>query len=93
MLLPSGRTPVLAEPFQHTITMVMTDAMEEVMYDYKNFNFDLHEGRHPLWVTDKHFVYHLAKDWNDELVCRRTATGDLVSSPRWVLWVQLALGG
>ena len=43
---------------------LLTSAMEDVNYEKKNFNYDLRDHRHPLWVTEKHFLYHLKKDKN-----------------------------
>ena len=62
--------------------MAMTSAMEEVAYHQKNFNYDPRAGRHPLWMTEKHFSYHLAKDVWGELACIKDNQGLRVRSPR-----------
>lgn len=60
----------------------MSSAMETVMYDRKNFNMKKNETRHPLWMTEKHFIYHLAKDKNGDLDCIKTQDGEPITSPR-----------
>ncbi len=56
--------------------------MEDVFYEKKNFNYDVRDHRHPLWITEKHFLYHLKKDKNGKLVCSTTRNGRFIRSPR-----------
>ena len=63
---------------------IMTSAMEDVHYRKHNFNSDPGEERHPLWMTEKHFCYHLAKDHLGQLECIKDTWGQRIRSPRWV---------
>ena len=61
---------------------VITSAMDDVYYEKRNFNYDLRDHRHPLWITEKHWIYHLQKDKNDKLVCTRNMDGKCLCSAR-----------
>lgn len=65
--------------------MAMTDVMEDVDYKSRNFNQNEAVDRHPLWMTDSHYVYHLCYDDGGHLVCSKDKNGDAVCSPRYVL--------
>jgi len=64
--------------------MAMTSAMHSVAYEKTNFNFDIKEERHPTYVTEKHYVYHLKRDEVGYLICERDRNGEPLRSPRYV---------
>lgn len=61
----------------------MTSAMDDVHYDRMNFNFDYKQFRHPKWITERHFVYHLCRDDRGYLMCVRDNHGEPIRSPRY----------
>ena len=64
--------------------MSMTSPMEQVSYDTNNFNYSGGDDRHPLWMTDGHILYHLERDRNGLLQCRKDhSTGEAIRSPRY----------
>ncbi len=67
----------------------ITSAMEDVYYERKDFNYDSRDHRHPLHVTEKHFLYHLCKDKNGKLVYKRDRkNGKVICSARYVMLVK-----
>lgn len=62
--------------------MALTSAMEDVFYDKKHFNVDRKFYRHPDYVTEKHFLYHLAVDKNSRMNYRLDGNGIKIKSPR-----------
>ena len=62
--------------------MAMTDAMEDVCYEKRNFNYHPRNGRHPMWVTEKHYVYPLCVDSHNRLICMKNAFGNPYRTPR-----------
>lgn len=73
--------------------MAMTDAMNEVDYTTADFNqledsensydsYDASLKRHPLWMTEGHFIYHLYRDADDKLAFIKDIHGEPVCSPR-----------
>ncbi|BFZ18607.1 hypothetical protein BsWGS_21646 [Bradybaena similaris] len=73
--------------------MAMTDAMNEVDYITADFNqnddpnndYDSYEAslrRHPLWMTEAHFVYHLYRDSQGQLAFVKDIQGEALCSPR-----------
>ena len=65
----------------------MTNVMDEVVYS-RDFHYSLKDHRHPLFVTEKHFFYHLQKDDLGYLACVKDDKGQPLRSPRSVarLW-------
>jgi hypothetical protein len=39
--------------------MAVADIMDDIDYKTINFNVEEAEFRHPLWMTESHFVYNL----------------------------------
>ncbi|XP_046366340.1 leucine-rich repeat-containing protein 14-like [Haliotis rufescens] len=62
--------------------MSLTDVMEDVDYKRKNFNRDDVLYRHPLHMTEAHFVYHLSRDPEGHLTCNKDGNGEFICSPR-----------
>jgi len=62
--------------------MAMTNAMHSVAYDKANFNFDIKKQRHPVHITERHYIYHLRKDAAGYLMCERDRSGQPIRSPR-----------
>ncbi|XP_063448711.1 uncharacterized protein LOC134728162 [Mytilus trossulus] len=62
--------------------MAIADVMDDVDYKTINFNIEEAEFRHPLWLTESHFVYNLYRDDEGHLNCHRNAAGDPILSPR-----------
>ncbi|RUS75841.1 hypothetical protein EGW08_016399 [Elysia chlorotica] len=73
--------------------MAMTDAMENVDYDtvdfnqweYSENNFDSYEAslrRHPPYLTEAHYVYHLYRDDDGKLAFVKDGNGEALCSPR-----------
>lgn len=62
--------------------MAMLGAMDDVVYERMNFNFDYKQFRHPKWITERHFVYHLCRDDRGYLMCVRDNKGEPIRSPR-----------
>ncbi|XP_012934999.1 uncharacterized protein LOC101852005 [Aplysia californica] len=73
--------------------MAMTDAMDEVDYNTVDFNdvdsnnndYDNHAAslrRHPPWLTEAHFVYHLYRDGEGRLGFVKDRHGEPLCSPR-----------
>ncbi|KAH9515162.1 hypothetical protein Btru_019382 [Bulinus truncatus] len=73
--------------------MAMTDAMDETDYSLVNFNkltdgshsFDSYDAslrRHPPWLTQGHFVYHLYRDGDGRLEFLKDRHGEPICSPR-----------
>ncbi len=62
----------------------ITPPLEDVYYERRNFNYDARDARHPLWVTERHFLYHLKKDKNGKLVCSKNREGQVIRSARCV---------
>ena len=67
-----------------TNTMAIADVMDDVDYKTINFNIEEAEFRHPLWLTESHFVYNLYRDDEGHLNCHRNTAGDPILSPRYV---------
>ncbi|KAK0041004.1 leucine-rich repeat-containing protein 14 [Biomphalaria pfeifferi] len=76
-----------------TVTMAMTDAMDETDYSSVDFNqvndgphnFDSYDAslrRHPPWLTQGHFVYHLVREADDKLGFVKDRHGEPICSPR-----------
>jgi len=63
--------------------MAMTSAMDYVSYERVNFNFDYKQFRHPKWITERHFIYHLCQDDRGYLMCVRDNEGEPIRSPRY----------
>ena len=61
----------------------MLGAMDDVVYERMNFNFDYKQFRHPKWITERHFVYHLCRDDRGYLMCVRDNKGEPIRSPRY----------
>ena len=62
--------------------MSMTSAMEDVWYNRRDFNVDHRTRRHPMWITEKFYIYHLKKDGDGFLECIKNDYGLPVKSPR-----------
>ncbi|CAL1528753.1 unnamed protein product [Lymnaea stagnalis] len=73
--------------------MAMTDAMDETDYSAVDFNqledsvnnFDSYDAsmrRHPPWLTEGHFVYHLLRDGDGKLGFVKDGQGEPICSPR-----------
>lgn len=71
--------------------MAMTDSMDEVDYVTVDFNqlednnFDSYAAsirRHPPWLTEGHFIYHLYRDAEGKLVFVKDRQGEPLCSPR-----------
>ncbi|KAK3773866.1 hypothetical protein RRG08_009294 [Elysia crispata] len=73
--------------------MAMTDAMEDVNYDtvdfnqweYSENNFDSYDAslrRHPSYMTEGHYVYHLYRDDDGKLAFVKDSNGEALCSPR-----------
>ena len=60
----------------------MTNAMQDVSYDRRCFNFEPREHRHPEHITEKWYVYHLTEDDSGLLNCQRDQHGNPLQSPR-----------
>ena len=60
----------------------MTLALQDVNYERKKFNFSASELRHPRYITEKNFVYHLVEDEKGVLSCKVDEQGNTVMSPR-----------
>ncbi|XP_059146067.1 uncharacterized protein LOC131933306 isoform X2 [Physella acuta] len=71
--------------------MAMTDSMDEVDYVTVDFNqlednnFDSYAAsirRHPPWLTEGHFIYHLCRDAEGKLGFVKDRQGEPLCSPR-----------
>jgi len=62
--------------------MAMTNAMHCVLYEKADFNIDINTQRHPMYITERHYIYHLTEDEAGYLVCQRDRHGELIKSPR-----------
>ncbi|KAK3082745.1 hypothetical protein FSP39_004153 [Pinctada imbricata] len=62
--------------------MSARDVMDDFDYDRVNFNVNESESRHPMWMTESHFVYHLMRNDLGHLDSRRDERGDPLCSPR-----------
>ncbi|KAL5016895.1 hypothetical protein ScPMuIL_006484 [Solemya velum] len=60
----------------------MTDVMDDTDYRSKSFNRNDAEFRHPLWMTESHFIFHLWRDGEGHLNCHKDTQGYPVCSPR-----------
>lgn len=63
-------------------TMSLTDVMDDIDYDTIRFNVNETQSRHPLWMTEAHFIYHLYRDATGVLNCHKDQSGEPVCSPR-----------
>lgn len=63
--------------------MSLTDVMDDVDFKRKVFNTDEAEDRHPLWMTEGHYLYHLFRDADGHLCCCKDINGEPVCSPRY----------
>lgn len=60
----------------------MTSAMDDVYYRRRNFNMDIRD-RHPTWITERHFMYHLCQSAESGmLTCLKNELGEPLQSPR-----------
>ena len=64
--------------------MAVADIMDDIDYKTINFNVEEAEFRHPLWMTESHFVYNLYRDNDGHLNCHRNPAGEPICSPRFV---------
>lgn len=62
--------------------MALADAMDDIDYKLINFNIEEAEHRHPLWLTESHFIYILYRDDEGHLNCHSDAAGEPICSPR-----------
>lgn len=66
----------------HPQAMSWPDVMEDINYEDKNFKLDEVSLRHPLWMTEGHYIYHLLRDTHGHLSCRTDNNGEPICSPR-----------
>lgn len=64
--------------------MSWPDVMEDINYEDKNFKLDEVSLRHPLWMTEGHYIYHLLRDTHGHLSCRTDNNGEPICSPRYL---------
>ncbi|XP_060067284.1 leucine-rich repeat-containing protein 14-like [Ylistrum balloti] len=62
--------------------MSLTDVMDDIDYETIRFNVNETQSRHPLWMTESHFIYHLYRDAAGALNCHKDQFGEPVCSPR-----------
>ena len=67
----------------------MTEPLQDVNYDKKQFNFSASELRHPRCITERFFVYHLVEEDRGVLACKVDPQGNAVMSPRFVIFDSL----
>ncbi|OWF55294.1 Leucine-rich repeat-containing protein 14 [Mizuhopecten yessoensis] len=56
--------------------------MDDIDYETIRFNVNESQSRHPLWMTEAHFIYHLYRDAEGVLSCHKDTSGEPVCSPR-----------